>query len=85
MFEGLNFVIVFYTLSNGMNKLAHSIGFVDAPTIQDTHDAITNVLASKLVPTDEPVYMGQLPADQAAQIFFGSAPDDGCNVNKIDG
>lgn len=71
MFEGFNWFIILYTVQNNQNNLEHMVGFPEPPTIHDTKGVLDEVLSEGLVPTDQPVYMCQMPADQAKLIFLG--------------
>lgn len=71
MFEGFNWFIILYTVQDGKNNLEHMAGFIEPPTIQDTKSVLDSAIDENIVPTDQPVYMCQMQADQAKLIFMG--------------
>lgn len=71
-FETPNWYIIFYTTDGKVNNMEHMVGFVEPPTVLDTQSALNDAIESDSVPhKTKPVYMCQMPADQAKTIFMG--------------
>lgn len=73
MFQNYNFFIILYTNDGTENQVEHMAGFSEPPTIIETHEFLTDAIDKDRVPhKDKSVFMCQMTAEQAQQVFMGS-------------